>query len=129
MNRPNTQALLQIVITRIGTRILELVPLFSFISTIPMNAKKIKIRLKTRCSPQPIFSKIPPQEQGTKELKFKIMIIYAVNMTIIAKAAYKPTKRNLRTSKSKAMASSTIGTPHETYPAKALNNGDCPNCT
>ena len=41
------------------------------ISKMAMPAKMIKQILKTRCWFQVIFSKIPPQEHGTKALKFK----------------------------------------------------------
>ena len=42
----------------------------------------MKKRLKIKCSVHPNFSKIPPQEHGINELKFKIKIIYVVKTVI-----------------------------------------------
>jgi hypothetical protein len=39
-------------------------------------------RLKIKCSVHPNFSKIPPQEHGINELKFKIKIIYVVKQSL-----------------------------------------------
>jgi hypothetical protein len=39
-------------------------------------------RLKIKCSVHPNFSKIPPQEHGINELKFKIKIIYVVKESL-----------------------------------------------
>jgi len=43
---------------------------------------KMKKRLKIMCSVYPNFSKIPPQEHGINELKFKIRMIYVVKTVI-----------------------------------------------
>ena len=56
-----------------------LLELWSTRLQLPITMKK---RLKIKCSVHPNFSKIPPQEQGIKELKFKIRIIYVVKTVI-----------------------------------------------
>ena len=40
---------------------------------IPKSANRMNTALNTRCSFQPNFSSMPPQEHGIKELKFKMI--------------------------------------------------------
>jgi hypothetical protein len=53
-------------------------------------------RLKIKCSVHPNFSKIPPQEHGINELKFKIKIIYVKQSLspLINKGLYSTTRRD-----------------------------------
>lgn len=76
-----------------------------------------------------MFCNTPPQEQGINSLNLVIATIYALNITINVKEAYKPINLNLAVISNNEINISIEGMIHATQPAIAVSKGDCPSCT
>lgn len=90
--------------------------------------KITKAMLKTRCSVQLKSSNTPPHEQGTNEVKFRIITMYIVNKNIRKQLALMATILYLGIMRNTEITISTEGTITAIYVAKAVSNGDLPSC-
>lgn len=96
--------------------------------SIPRPAKKMKTKLKTKCSFQDSEAITPPQEHGIESAKNNTAVTYTVNKIISRRETYKATSLSLEEKNISATVISIKGTPHTSSQAKELKNGDCSSC-